>query len=66
LHTPPLVSIVLPVQNDEAWVATALESCLRQSNGQFEVVCVDDVSTDGTSEVIEEYQARDERIRPGR
>jgi glycosyltransferase involved in cell wall biosynthesis len=63
LHTPPLVSIVLPVQNDEAWVATALESCLRQSNGQFEVVCVDDVSTDGTSEVIEEYQARDERIR---
>jgi glycosyltransferase involved in cell wall biosynthesis len=63
LHTPPLVSIVLPVHNDEAWVGNALESALRQTNGQFEVVCVDDASTDGTSKVIEGYQARDERIR---
>ncbi|MEU4365347.1 glycosyltransferase [Promicromonospora sp. NPDC023987] len=63
MHTPPLVSIVLPVHNDEAWVGNALESCLRQSNGQFEVICVDDASTDGTSKVIEGYQSRDERIR---
>ncbi|MFD6139799.1 glycosyltransferase [Promicromonospora sp. NPDC060271] len=63
MHTPPLVSIILPVHNDEAWVGNALESCLRQTNGQFEVVCVDDASTDGTSQVIESYQARDQRIR---
>ncbi|MFC4632082.1 glycosyltransferase [Promicromonospora alba] len=63
MHTPPLVSIVLPVHNDEAWVGNAIESALRQSNGQFEVICVDDASTDGTSEVIEGYRSRDERVR---
>ncbi|MFE7506779.1 glycosyltransferase [Promicromonospora sp. NPDC057488] len=63
MHSLPLVSIVLPVHNDEAWIGDAIESCLRQTVGQFEVICVDDASTDGTSEVIERYQSRDERVR---
>ncbi|WP_020017715.1 glycosyltransferase [Promicromonospora sukumoe] len=63
MTTPPLVSIVLPVHNDETWIGNAIESCLRQSVGQFELICVDDASTDGTSEVIERYQAQDERVR---
>ncbi|HEV6953789.1 MAG TPA: glycosyltransferase, partial [Promicromonospora sp.] len=63
MHTPPLVSIILPVHNDETWIGNALDSCLRQTNEQFEVICVDDASTDGTAAVVEGYQARDERVR---
>ncbi|MFI2490411.1 glycosyltransferase [Promicromonospora kroppenstedtii] len=63
MHSPPLVSIVLSVHNDETWIANAIESCLRQSVEQFEVICVDDASTDGTSAVIEGFRSRDERIR---
>lgn len=59
----PLVSIVMPVFNDEATVAAALASCLAQTIAEVEVVCVDDASTDGTAEVIERFQARDPRVR---
>ncbi|MFW2512565.1 glycosyltransferase [Demequina sp. SO4-13] len=63
MSSPTDVSIVIPVHNDEEWIATALDSCLRQSLERVEVICVDDASTDGTAEVIERYQARDPRIR---
>ena len=42
----PSVSIVIPLHNDEEWVANALESCIGQSLRNIEVVCVDDASTD--------------------
>jgi glycosyltransferase involved in cell wall biosynthesis len=59
----PRVSIVIPVFNDEATIAAALESCLAQTLVEVEIVCVDDASTDETKDVIERYQARDSRIR---
>ncbi|GAA3906779.1 glycosyltransferase [Microbacterium invictum] len=59
----PLISIVLPVFNDEATVAAALESALRQTLPEIEVICVDDASTDGTAAVIERFCARDPRVR---
>lgn len=55
-------TIVIPVHNDEEWIATALESCLRQTHASIEVICVDDASTDDTCAVIESFQARDARI----
>lgn len=58
----PLVSIVLPVYNDESTVAAALESCLAQTLTAIEVICVDDGSTDGTAAIIERFAARDERV----
>lgn len=59
----PLVSIVIPVFDDEATVAAALDSCLAQTLADIEVICVDDASTDGTVEVIERFSARDPRVR---
>ncbi|MGR2753256.1 glycosyltransferase [Agromyces arachidis] len=59
----PKISIVMPLHNDEEWVGNALESCLRQTLRDIEVVCVDDGSTDGTCAVVEAHQARDPRIR---
>ncbi|MFW7415410.1 glycosyltransferase [Demequina sp. SO4-18] len=63
MPSPTDVSIVIPVHNDEEWIATALESCLQQSLERIEVICIDDASTDGTREVVERFQARDGRVR---
>lgn len=59
----PLVSIVIPVFDDEATVSAALESCLAQTLADIEVICVDDASTDGTVQVIERLGASDPRVR---
>lgn len=58
----PAVSIVLPLYNDEEFVASAIESCLAQTMSNFEVVCVDDCSTDHTCAIVERYLS-DRRIR---
>jgi len=59
----PLVSIVMPVFNDEATVAAAIESALRQSLDAIEVICVDDASTDGTAAIVAGFRQRDPRVR---
>lgn len=63
MSTAPLVSIIVPLFNDEEHVAAALDSCLRQTSGNFEVICVDDASTDATPVIVKEYRDRDARIR---
>ncbi|MGJ9425484.1 glycosyltransferase [Nesterenkonia halotolerans] len=59
----PDVSIIVAVHNDEGWIGAALDSCLAQTWENFEVICVDDASTDGTLAVVREFQARDSRVR---
>ncbi|MEW1835807.1 glycosyltransferase [Microbacterium sp. NPDC079995] len=59
----PLVSIVVPVHNDEGTIEAALASCLAQTLREIEVVCVDDASDDGTVAVIERMRRKDGRIR---
>ncbi|MFI8632559.1 glycosyltransferase [Microbacterium sp. NPDC077663] len=63
MSTAPLVSIVVPLFNDEEHVAAALESCLRQTSGDFEVICVDDASTDATVTIVRGFCDRDSRVR---
>ncbi|GAA5200765.1 glycosyltransferase [Microbacterium jejuense] len=63
MSSAPLVSIVLPVFNDESTVSAAIESALAQTLSDVEVICVDDASTDGTVAVIESLAARDTRVR---
>jgi glycosyltransferase involved in cell wall biosynthesis len=57
------VSICVPVFNAEPFIGAALDSVLAQTHQDFEVVVVDNCSTDRTWEVLEAYAARDERIR---
>ncbi|QKJ20351.1 glycosyltransferase [Microbacterium hominis] len=59
----PRVTIVIPLHNDEPTAAAAIESCLAQTVTDLEVICVDDASTDGTTEIIDRYMARDARVR---
>lgn len=61
-HTPR-VSIVLPVHNGEAFVAEALDSILAQDFADFELICVDDGSSDTSPAILASYAARDPRVR---
>ncbi|MBZ9792339.1 glycosyltransferase [Rhizobium sp. 3T7] len=59
----PLISVVLPVYNGEPHVAAALESILRQDYTRFEIIALDDGSTDGSLEILQRYRNADDRIR---
>ena len=58
----PYVSIVLPVYNGERYLAQAIESVLNQTFTDFELILVNDCSTDSTEEIIERYASKDPRI----
>lgn len=55
------VSICLPAFNGADWIAEAIDSALAQTHEEFELVVVDNHSSDGTRDVVETYD--DERIR---
>jgi len=59
---PGKVSVIVPVHNRPAMLRQAVESVLAQTYGNFEIIIVDDESTDDTPRVIEELRARDPRI----
>ena len=59
----PKVAVLTAVHNGERWLADALDSVLQQSLREFEIILVDDGSTDRTSQIIREFASRDSRIR---
>lgn len=59
----PLVSICIPAWNAAAFIHRGLESCISQTYSNIEVIVTDDASTDNTRKVVEEYAARDRRIK---
>ncbi|HNQ67617.1 MAG TPA: glycosyltransferase family 2 protein [Bacteroidales bacterium] len=58
-----LISIIIPVYNRPKLIAECLDSVLSQTNPNWECIVVDDGSTDDTWKVLEDYAAKDERIR---
>jgi glycosyltransferase involved in cell wall biosynthesis len=58
----PLISVVLPVFNAQGYLATAVESILAQSVADFELIAIDDGSTDGSPEVLGKLRQRDSRV----
>lgn len=55
-------SIVIPVFNSERYLRTCLESVLSQTRGDFEVICVDNGSTDESLKILEEFSRLDCRV----
>lgn len=58
-----LVSIVLPTFNGEEFLAQSIESVLKQSYKNLELIIVNDCSTDSTPRIIEEFAKKDSRIK---
>lgn len=63
MKTPPQVSILIPVYNRADCIQQTLTSALEQTFGDFEVVVVDNCSTDATWELVQQFAARDARLR---
>jgi len=59
----PTISVLLPVRDAGAWLAPSLASLRRQTFADFEVIAIDDGSTDGSGDALERAAARDRRLR---
>ena len=57
-----MVSIILPVFNAERFLSQCLDSILRQTYQDWELIAVDDGSKDGSIEILKSYEKRDNRI----
>lgn len=58
-----LVTITMPVYNGEKTLSRAIDSVIRQTYENWELIVIDDASTDGTIEVLQRYQMLDSRIK---
>jgi len=58
----PQVSVIMPAYNAEKYIGEAIESILNQTYKDFELIIVNDASTDSTGSIIKTYAEKDERI----
>ena len=59
----PLISVIVPVYNAERYLADCLESLIRQTHRELEILVIDDGSTDGSAALCERFAGQDGRIR---
>jgi len=58
MESKPLVTVVLPVHNGERYIKEAIDSCLKQTYNNIEILVVNDASTDNTREILKEYEEK--------
>lgn len=61
-ESQPLVSVIMPCYNMEKYIAATIESVQRQTYPHWELLIVDDTSTDGTADMVRSHQIQDDRI----
>lgn len=62
MHEPYLISVIMPVHNSSEFMARSLESILSQTYSHFELILVNDGSTDDTEKIALQYTIKDKRI----
>jgi len=62
VNPSPTLSVIVPVYNQEEFLEKCLDSLLNQKYQDFEIICVNDGSTDGSQEILDRYAAKDPRI----
>lgn len=63
MNPSPLLSIVIPIYNAARFLPRCLESLIGQTYTNLEIICVDDGSTDDSGRILDEYAARDARLK---
>ncbi len=58
----PLVSVIIPVYNVEPYLRECLDSICSQTLKNIEIICINDGSTDGSLNILQEYSKQDKRI----
>ena len=62
-ESTPLVSVIMPVYNTQDYVSISIQSILNQTYQNFEIICIDDGSTDRSAEIIRKFMCEDPRIK---
>lgn len=58
-----MISVIVPVYNVEEYLHVCINSILKQSYQDFEVICIDDASTDSSLEILEYFAKKDSRVK---
>ena len=59
----PKISIIIPVYNVERYISECLESCIKQTLKDIEIIIVDDCGSDKSIDIVKEYAKKDSRIK---
>ena len=59
----PQISIILPVYNAERYINRTITSILQQTYADFELIAIDDCSTDSSLQKLKEWETKDRRIK---
>ena len=57
------LSVIIPIYNSESYLREAIDSVINQTLSEIEIICINDGSTDNSLEIINEYAAKDERLK---
>lgn len=63
LELLPKISVIIPVYNSENYIFISIKSVLDQTYSNFEIICIDDGSTDRSAEIIKHLMLEDDRIK---
>ncbi|MDR2782027.1 MAG: glycosyltransferase, partial [Holosporaceae bacterium] len=58
----PKISVIIPIYNTERFLRECLDSILNQTFTDFEMICVNDESTDHCLKILQEYAKKDKRV----
>ncbi len=61
-HTRPKVSVILPARNEEGFIEKCLDSLSDQDYGNYEIIAIDDSSTDATGNIIKNYATKNSKV----
>lgn len=62
-NVKPDISVIIPTYNVEKYIEECIDSLRKQTWENFEIICVDDGSTDKTVEILQDYEKEDKRIK---
>ena len=59
----PIISVIIPIYNTRDYLPRCLTSILKNTYQNLEILCIDDGSTDGSAEVLDEFAQSDARLK---